>query len=290
MTKIASSELILNPDNSIYHLKLHPHQIAKDIIVVGDPGRVEVISNYFDSIEHKISNREILTHTGTLNGKKLTVMSTGMGTDNLDIVINELDALVNIDLENRTIKETHISLNIVRLGTSGALQKDIDIDTFLISEYAVGLDGLMNYYEFKQTDKELQLLEEFYKQTGYLKELAQPYFVKASSDLFNKLKKGCTPGITATASGFYGPQGRVLRLPLKENQLNEKLRDFKFDDYRITNFEMETSGLYGLSRALGHNACTICAIIANRFSGDFSKDYKNPVIKLIEKTLAELTD
>jgi len=290
MTKIASSELILNPDNSIYHLKLHPHQIAQDIIVVGDPGRVEVISNYFDSVEHKISNREILTHTGTLNGKKLTVMSTGMGTDNLDIVINELDALVNIDLENRTIKETHTSLNIVRLGTSGALQKDIDIDTFLISEYAVGLDGLMNYYEFKQTDKEIQLLENFYKQTGYLKELAQPYFVKASSDLFNKLKKGCTPGITATASGFYGPQGRVLRLPLKENQLNEKLRNFKLDNYRITNFEMETSGLYGLSRALGHNACTICAIIANRFSGDFSKDYKKTVIKLIEKTLAELTD
>jgi len=290
MTKIASSELILNPDNSIYHLKLHPHQIAKDIIVVGDPGRVEVISNYFDAVEHKISNREILTHTGTLNGKRLTVMSTGMGTDNLDIVINELDALVNIDLENRTLKTEHTSLNIIRLGTSGALQKDIDLDSFVISEYAIGLDGLMNYYDFKHSNKELELLEAFYTQTGYLKELAQPYFVKASTELFNLLKKGCSSGITATAGGFYGPQGRVLRIPLKVTLLNEKLRDFRMDNYKITNFEMETSGLYGLSRALGHNACTICAIIANRFTGEFSKDYKKPVIQLIEKTLRELTE
>ncbi|MGB0882827.1 MAG: nucleoside phosphorylase [Vicingaceae bacterium] len=290
MNQIASSELILHPDNSIYHLKLHPHQIAKDIIVVGDPGRVSTISNYFDTIDHKISNREIVTHTGTLNGKALTVMSTGMGTDNLDIVINELDALVNIDLENRIVKEKHTSLNIIRLGTSGALQKDIPVNSFLISEYAIGLDGLMNYYDFKHTNEELRLLEEFYQQTGYFKEFAQPYFVKSSDELFNKLKKDCISGVTATAGGFYGPQGRILRLPLKETQLNEKLRDFKFENYRITNFEMETSGLYGLSRALGHNACTICAIIANRFSGDFSKDYKQPVIKLIEKTLGELTD
>jgi uridine phosphorylase len=290
MTKIATSELILHPDNSIYHLKLHPHQIAKDIIVVGDPGRVSTISNYFDSIDHIVSNREIVTHTGSLNGKPLTVMSTGMGTDNLDIVINELDALVNIDLENRLPKSEHTSLNIIRLGTSGALQKDIEVNSLLISEYAVGLDGLMNYYDFEHTTEEVKLLEQFYEQTGYLKEFAQPYFVKSSDELFNKLKKGCISGITATAGGFYGPQGRILRIPLKETQLNEKLRDFKMNNYRITNFEMETSGLYGLSRALGHNACTICAIIANRFSGDFSKDYKKPVIQLIEKTLAELTD
>lgn len=290
MTKIATSELILNPDNSIYHLKLHPHQIAKDIIVVGDPERVKTISNYFDTIEHQVSNREIITHTGTLNGKRLTVMSTGMGTDNLDIVINELDALVNIDLESRTLKSDHTSLNITRLGTSGALQKDIEVDTFVISEYALGLDGLMNYYDFKHGKEETELLKQFYDQTGYLKEFAQPYFVKASSELFNKLKKGCTSGITATAGGFYGPQGRVLRIPLKETQLNEQLRDFKMDNYKITNFEMETSGLYGLSKALGHNACTVCAIIANRFSGDFSQNYKRSVIQLIEKTLSELTE
>jgi uridine phosphorylase len=289
MTKIAASELVLNKDNSIYHLNLHPHQIAKDIIVVGDPGRVKTISDYFDNIEHKVSNREIITHTGTLNGKNLTVMSTGMGTDNIDIVLNELDALMNIDLENRVLKEEHTSLNIIRLGTSGSLQNDIPVDSIVISEYGLGLDGLMNYYDFKQTDEEIQLLKEFYSQINYSKTFAQPYFVKASSDLYNKLKDGCISGITATASGFYGPQGRTLRIPLKEKQLNEKLRDFKLDNNRITNFEMETSALYGLSRALGHNSCTVCAIIANRFLGTGSDNYKLVVQKLIEETLYKLT-
>lgn len=289
MNKYATSELVLNDDNSIYHLNLHPHQIARDIIVVGDPGRVEIISNYFDSIEYKVSNREIVTHTGTLNGKPLTVMSTGMGTDNIDIVLNELDALVNIDLENRSLKDSHTSLNIIRLGTSGALQEDVPVDSFIISEYGLGLDGLMNYYDFNQTDKELQLLEEFYTQTNYSEKFAQPYFVKGSVELFNKLKDGCASGITATAGGFYGPQGRVLRIPLKETQINEKLRDFKSENLRITNFEMETSALYGLSRALGHNACTICAIIANRFLGTGSENYKLAVQKLIEQTLYKLT-
>ncbi|PCJ27422.1 MAG: phosphorylase [Flavobacteriales bacterium] len=289
MNKLATSELILNDDNSIYHLKLHPQQLAKDIIVVGDPGRVEIISNYFDSIEHKVTNREIVTHTGTLNGKYLTVMSTGMGTDNIDIVLNELDALVNIDLENRLLKKEHTSLNIIRIGTSGALQKNIEVDSFVISEFGLGLDGLMNYYEFEQTTEELKLLEQFYAQTNYSRTFAQPYFVKASTELFNKLKGGCTSGITATASGFYGPQGRVLRIPLKETQINEKLRDFRHHEYQITNFEMETSALYGLSRVLGHNACTVCAIIANRFSGTGSDNYKLAVKKLIEQTLSKLT-
>ncbi len=289
MNKFAASELVLNDDNSVYHLNLHPHQIAKDIIVVGDPGRVEIISNYFDTIAHKVSNREIVTHTGTLNGKHLTVMSTGMGTDNIDIVFNELDALVNIDLENRVTKTEHTSLNVIRLGTSGALQKDIPVDSFVVSEFGLGLDGLMNYYDFKQTSEEHKLLEEFYTQTNYSRTFAQPYFVKASPELFDKLKDGCISGITATAGGFYGPQGRILRIPLKEAQINEKLRDFKFDQYRITNFEMETSALYGLARALGHNACTVCAIIANRFSGTGSDNYKLAVQKLIEQTLHKLT-
>ncbi|PJA08347.1 MAG: phosphorylase [Flavobacteriales bacterium CG_4_10_14_0_2_um_filter_32_8] len=288
MSKIATSELILNDDNSVYHLKLHPHQIAKDIIVVGDPSRVAAISDYFDVVEHKVANREIITHTGSLNGKRLTVMSTGMGTDNLDIVINELDALVNINLETRTIKAEKTALNIIRLGTSGALQKDIPVDSFVISEYGLGLDGLMNYYQFEQTTEEVELLNQFYQQTSYLKEFAQPYFVKVSSDLFNLLKSDCISGITATACGFYGPQGRVLRIPLKETLLNEKLRDFSYNNYRITNFEMETSALYGLSRALGHNACTICVIIANRFSKEFSKNYHPAVKKLIEQTLQKL--
>ncbi len=289
MSKIAASELILNDDNSVYHLRLHPHQIAKDIIVVGDPGRVEIISNYFDSIEHKVANREILTHTGIMNGKRLTVMSTGMGTDNIDIVLNELDALVNIDLENRTIKKEHAALNIVRIGTSGALQEEIPVDSFLISEFGLGLDGLMNYYQFEQTTEEIELLRQFYEQTNYRKEFAQPYFVKGSPVLFDRLKGGCISGITATAGGFYGPQGRILRIPLKETQLNEKLRDFNHNNYRITNFEMETSALYGLSRVLGHNACTVCAIIANRFSGTGSNNYKLAVQKLIEQTLQQLT-
>ncbi len=289
MSRIPASELVLNKDNSIYHLNLHPHQIAKDIIVVGDPGRVATISAYFDEIDYKVSNREITTHTGSLNGKKLSVLSTGMGTDNLDIVINELDALVNIDLENRSIKDKKTTLNIIRLGTSGALQKDIPVDSFVISEYGLGLDGLMNYYQFKQTPEEIDLLNQFYSQTNYLKEFAQPYFVKGSSELFNKLKKDCISGITATAGGFYGPQGRVLRIPLKETQLNEKLRDFSYNNYRITNFEMETSALYGLSRTLGHNACTICAIIANRFSCEMSSNYKLAVKELIESTLQKLT-
>lgn len=289
MMNISASELILNPDNSIYHLKLHPHQIADDIIVVGDPARVKTVSSYFDCIDYKVSNREIITHTGKLNGKKITVMSTGMGTDNIDIVINELDALVNIDLETRIIKEEKKSLNIVRIGTSGALQKDIPVDSFVISEYGLGLDGLMNYYLFKQPPKEIELLQQFYMQTDYAKEYAQPYFVKSSSNLFDRLKDGCISGITATASGFYGPQGRALRIPLQELALNEKLRDFNHEELRIVNFEMETSALYGLSRALGHNACTVCAVIANRFSGNFSKNYQIAVTSLIEKTLQRLT-
>ncbi|MDF1672036.1 MAG: nucleoside phosphorylase [Vicingaceae bacterium] len=290
MQKIAPSELVLNDDNSVYHLKLHPHQIAKDIIVVGDPGRVQLISSCFDEIEFKISNREILTHTGKLNGKRISVMSTGMGTDNIDIVLNELDALVNIDIENRTIKEQHSSLNIVRIGTSGALQEDIPVNSIVASSFGLGMDGLMNYYEYKSTEEETELLKQFYEQTDYLKEFAQPYFVKASDDLFNLLSEGCYTGITATAGGFYGPQGRVLRIPLKEKDINAQLNKFKYNNNRIVNFEMETSALYGLSRALGHNACTVCLVIANRFSNQFSEDYKPHMKKLIEHTLAKLTE
>lgn len=289
MQKIAPSELVLNPDNSVYHLNLHPHQIADNIIVVGDPGRVKLISDYFDEIEHVVNNREIVTHTGVLNGKKITVMSTGMGTDNIDIVINELDALVNIDLENRTIKTSHKQLNIIRIGTCGALQENIPVNSIIASSYGLGFDGLMNYYEFEQTTEEIELLEQFYQQTNYAKTFAQPYFVKASDDLFKKLSEGCYTGITATASGFYGPQGRKLRIPLKENSLNEKLNSFKFNNHFITNFEMETSALYGLSRALGHNACTLCVVVANRFSNEFSKDYKPTMHKLIKHTLDKLT-
>ncbi len=289
MNKIEASELVLNPDNSVYHLKLHPEQLAKNIIIVGDPGRVALISSFFDSIEHKVENREIVTHTGTLNETKISVLSTGMGTDNIDIVLNELDALVNIDLINRTIKPTKTSLNIVRIGTSGALQKDIPVNSIVVSEFGLGLDGLMNYYAFDQTEEEKQLLIQFCKQTNYSTTFAQPYFVKASSFLFDLLKEDAISGITATASGFYGPQGRVLRLPLKEDKLNEKLNQFSYNNHKIVNFEMETSALYGLSRALGHNACTVCVVVANRFSKEFSKDYKPAMNQLIQKVLLKLT-
>lgn len=289
MNKIAASELVLHPDNSVYHLKLHPEQIAENIIVVGDPGRVALVSAHFNTIEHKVENREIITHTGTLNGKRISVLSTGMGTDNIDIVLNELDALVNIDLKERSIKEKKTALNIVRIGTCGALQKEIPVNSVVISEFGLGLDGLMNYYEFNHTEEEKELLKQFYLQTNYPLHFAQPYFVKASPTLFNLLKSDATSGITATASGFYGPQGRVLRLPLKEKQLNEKLNLFAHNNYKIVNFEMETSALYGLANALGHNACTVCVVVANRFSKEFSKDYKPAMNQLIEKVLLKLT-
>jgi len=291
MEKLASSELVLNADNSVYHLNLHPHQIAKDIILVGDPGRVKLISQHFDSIEHRVENREIFTHTGVLNGKPITVLSTGMGPDNIDIVVNELDALVNIDLENRTIKKEHTSLNLVRIGTSGALQEDIPVDTFVVSKYGLGLDGLMNYYQFKSTDKEIALLEQFYKQTNYSKTFAQPYFIKGDDELFKLFcdEDKFNSGITATAPGFYGPQGRVLRIPLKEPQINEKLNQFKSHDLRVTNFEMETAAIYGLSRALGHRACTVCLVVANRFSKKFSTNHHGAMQELIQLTLQKLT-
>ena len=290
MEKIAESELILNPDKSIYHLKLHPHQIANDIIVVGDPKRVKLISDKFDSIEYKIENREFITHTGFYNGKKMTVLGTGIGTDNIDIVLNELDALVNIDLEKRVEKETKTSLNIVRIGTCGALQENIEVNDYIVTEYVIGMDGLLNYYKYQPSEMEQQLLDEFYTQTNYSKTLAQPYFIKASSKLHDLFKDDCHSGITATASGFYGPQGRKLRINLKEPLINEKLHDFKLDHLRINNFEMETSAIYGLSKILGHNSCTVCVAIANRYTKKFSKDYHTPLNNLIDLVLTKLTE
>jgi len=290
MEKIADSELILNPDNSIYHLKLHPHQIANDIIVVGDPQRVNKISSKFDSIEFKIENREFITHTGFLNGKRISVLGTGIGTDNIDIVLNELDALVNIDLSTRCIKEEKTALNIIRIGTCGALQEDIDVDSFIVSEYALGLDGLLNFYEHETTDEEHLLLEEFYSQTNYSKTLAQPYFVKSSEKLHQLFSEHCHSGITATAPGFYGPQGRKLRIDLKEPAINQKLQDFNYQQLRINNFEMETSSIYGLSKILGHHACTVCVVVANRFSKTISKDYHQSIDQLINLVLLKLTE
>ena len=289
MNRIAESELIINPDGSIYHLHLRPEHIADNIIVVGDPQRVEIISNYFDNIEYKITNREFVTHTGTINGKRITALATGIGTDNIDIVLNELDAIVNIDLGNRVPKKEHRKLNIVRLGTSGALQADIPVDSFVFSQYGLGLDGLLNFYEDRDKVIDKELTEAFVAQSGWHPDLAKPYIVGGSADLENLIADGMFKGITATAPGFYGPQGRILRLPLMQKNINSSLEEFRFNGHRITNFEMETSALYGLGGMLGHNTATVCAIIANRYTKTFSQNYKQTVVKLIELLLERLS-
>ncbi len=288
MSKIPESELIINPDGSIFHLHLHPEDIGNTILLVGDQGRVEMVSSYFDSIEVKKQNREFVTHTGNFNGKRISAISTGIGTDNLDIVINELDALVNIDLQKREIKSQLASLNLVRIGTSGALQEHIAVDSFVLSEYGLGMDGLLNFYDAASI-YEQEITAEFIKQTGWAAPLNTPYLIKGSEILFQKLKNDCHTGITATACGFYGPQGRELRLKPAVQGLNEKLTAFDFKGLKVTNFEMETSALFGLSKRLGHHSSTVCAIIANRILKQFSKDYKKTVNKLIEKTLQDLT-
>ncbi|MCK5775028.1 MAG: nucleoside phosphorylase [Bacteroidales bacterium] len=289
MTKpIAESELILNPDGSIYHLKLKPENIAKDIIVVGDPGRVETISNRFDKVEFRQANREIVTHTGYIGEKHITVMSTGMGTDNLDIVINELDAICNIDLKTRTPKQSHKSLNIYRLGTSGSLQKDIPVDTFVASSHGLGLDGLMWFYNTVKQVIDTGLTNAFLKDTNWPNDLPKAYIVPASDALINTIGKDYLKGITATAPGFFGPQGRVLRIPLAYPNLNQQISSFNYQGLRVTNFEMETSALYGLTKSLGHQAMTVCAIIANRERKEYSKDYKITVSKLIDSLLGNI--
>jgi len=289
MKKLAPSELVLNPDGSVYHLKLKPENIGKKIIVVGDPGRVALISSYFDSVECKISNREFVTHTGIFNGERVSAIATGIGTDNIDIVLNELDALVNINLENRTVKKELTSLEIVRIGTCGAMQKELPVDSFVMSKYGLGMDGLLNFYQFEPTVEESILLNEILAQTNYSPKITKPYLVKGSELLIKKLGKDISSGITATAPGFYGPQGRVLRLELNDPTLNDKFSAFKYEGEKVVNFEMETSALYGLSRLLGHEACTLCVIVANRLANEFSKDYHPAMNELIQLVLARLT-
>jgi uridine phosphorylase len=283
---IAETELILNPENKIYHLNLSKDEIANDIILVGDPDRVSVISNKFESIEHKIQNREFVTHTGILNGKRISVIATGIGPDNIDIVVNELDALVNIDFKTRTINKKKKTLNLIRLGTSGALQKDIEVDSFLVSSFGLGLDNIAHFYESEEIIE--QDMSSKYKQHAKWPEnLSNPYIVKASDNLlslFPDVKKG----ITATAPGFYGPQGRTLRLNPYISNLHEKMESFNYKENRITNFEMETSALYYLGKSLGHNTLTICAIIANRLTKEYSKDYKKTVEKMIDLVLKRI--
>jgi len=290
MSKIESSELIINPDGSIYHLHLRPQDIADTIILVGDPGRVEMISKHFTSIDVKIMNREFCTHTGYYNGKRITALSTGIGTDNIDIVLNELDALVNIDFESRMPKKEHKSLNLVRLGTSGGLQGNVAVDSFLVSEKAIGFDGLLNFYAQRNEVAELAIEKALTQFVDWNSLLPSPYVVSASDKLLAKLKGNNMTGITISAPGFYGPQGRVLRLPIVDPEINDKIEKFEFNGKKITNYEMESSALFGLSKLLGHEALTICVIIANRVNKTFSKDYKPRVEALIQYTLDKLTE
>ncbi len=290
MKSIADSELILHPDGSIYHLHLLPEQIASRIILVGDPERVPKVSQHFDRIDHRISKREFVTHTGELNGKRLSVVSTGIGTDNVDIVLTELDALVNIDFASRQIKEQLTQLDLIRIGTSGSLQEDIPVDSFLASSYGLGLEGLMHYYPFQNNADETLIFLELmrYVGDGFGFPL-RPYLVGGSADLRKEIAADFTSGITATCSGFYGPQGRQLRLPASQPDLLPQLNHFRYQDLRITNFEMETAGIYGLAHLLGHRALSLNAILANRIDQSFSADPAAVVEKLIVLTLERLT-
>jgi uridine phosphorylase len=287
---IKSSELILNPDGSVYHLNLLPEHIAHDIIFVGDQNRVEKITQSFDSIEFSTQKREFKTQTGTLKGRRITVMSTGIGPDNIDIVINELDALVNIDLKTKMPKENLTSLNIIRIGTSGSLQADIPVDSFVLSKYAIGLDNMLRSYLIDDVSN-AEMEDAFVKHTNWDSKKGRPYAISCSETLENKIfSDKMHKGITATAGGFYGPQGRVLRLNIQDENLNDKMDDFLFDDNRITNLEMETAAIYGLSALLGHNALSLNAIIANRASGTFSEDAYKAVDELIAYTLEKLSE
>lgn len=286
---IQSSELILNPDGSVYHLNLKPEHIAHDIIFVGDQNRVEKITQFFDKIEFSTQKREFKTQTGTYKGKRITVMSTGIGPDNIDIVINELDALVNINLETRQPKEELTSLNIIRIGTSGSLQEDIPVDSFVMSKFGLGLDNMLRSYLIDGVSNP-EMEEAFVKHTNWDERKGRPYVIKCSEKL-EQLIEGdrIFKGITATAGGFYGPQGRILRLEIQDAELNNKMDNFKFEDTRITNLEMETAAIYGLSALLGHNALSLNAIIANRASGTFSTDPYKAVDELIGYTLNKLS-
>ncbi|MGZ3904186.1 MAG: nucleoside phosphorylase [Bacteroidia bacterium] len=283
------TELIVTDKNRVYHLDIDENFVADDVIVVGDQNRVAQISAMFSKIDCKAEHREFVTHTGWYNGKRITVLSTGIGPDNIDIVMNELDAAVNIDLKTRTEKPNKRSLNIVRLGTSGALQADIPVNGLVVSEYGLGLDGLLNYYaDYKKINEDF-ISDSFMKHTRWTPNLPYPYCVKADETLFKKFATGNHHGITATAPGFYGPQGRQLRLKAAKPDLNELLTAFNSNGKRITNFEMETSALYGLGTLLGHKCLTVCVIIANRVVKQFTPDYKKSVELLIEQSLQRLT-
>jgi len=286
---IKQSELIINSDGSIFHLHLKPEHISSQIILVGDPARVDTISSFFSKIEFSIQNREFKTTTGWYRDSRLTVISTGIGTDNIDIVLNELDALANIDLKKRVIKKEHTKLNIVRIGTSGGLQTDLPVNSFVVSKKSIGFDGMLNFYANRKKISDLSFEKAFKLFTNWDDSFPTPYVVDASEKLISKFEnESFTFGVTISAPGFYGPQGRVLRLPLAAPELNQQIEKFEFEKLKITNFEMESSAIYGLSKMLGHEALTVCLIIANRVTLTANENYKKQMLKLIQLVLNRL--
>lgn len=285
MNTIPESELIINGRGAIYHLDLRPEELAPIVITVGDPGRVAQVSKHFDNIEVKQQHREFITHTGTVGNKRISVVSTGIGPDNIDIVLNELDALANIDFETRTIRPELHSLQIFRVGTSGSLQADIPVDSFVAGTHGIGIDNLLNYYRHENNDEEKLLLREFVAHTQLDGRFSQPYIASAAASLLKRFVTGYHNGITVTCPGFYGPQGRVLRLGLTNPELINRLTQFEYGNFRISNFEMETSAIYGLGKLLGHQCLSLNVIVANRVTKQFSKDSLAAVEKLITQTL-----
>ena len=288
MRTIPSSELIINDDGSIFHLHLKPEQLADTVLLVGDPARVEMVASYFDSQECRVANREFVTITGTYKGKRMSVISTGIGTDNIDIVVTELDALANIDFATRQVKPELRQLTLVRLGTSGAIQPDIKVGTAVFSRSSVGFDGLLNYYKGRNEVCDLPIEQAFIEHTGWSELLPKPYFIDADKSLFELFRDTTMEGITISAPGFYAPQGRWVRLEPADNDLNAKIESFRFGERRITNFEMEGSALAGLAALMGHRAATICTIIAQRVALDVETDYKAFVRQMIERALDRL--
>lgn len=290
MQYIPESELIINDRGAIYHLNLRPEELADTVITVGDPDRVAMVSRYFDSIEHRQQHREFITHTGWLGKKRISVVSTGIGTDNIDIALNELDALVNIDFTTRTIKPHLTALNIIRVGTAGSLQAAVETDSFVASSHGIGVDNLLHFYRNENNEEEKQLLQAFITHTQLHDNIALPYISSVSVSLIKHFVKDFHQGITVTCPGFYGPQGRVLRLGLNYPGFINRLMDFNFGAHRVSNFEMETAAIYGIGRLLGHHCLSLSAIVANRFNKSFSKDGAAAVDSLIRKTLEIIDD
>lgn len=282
------TELIITPDKRVYHLNVNGDHLANNILLVGDPDRVAKVSRHFSNIEFKTQHREFITHTGTYKGKRISVISTGIGTDNIDIVLNEIDAAVNIDLEKRVLKDVSRKLNLIRLGTSGALQEEIPVDHIVVSTHGLGLDGLINYYDFPENLLENDISKAVMQHCNWPQGLPFPYCVKADSFLFDVFAKDNFSGITATAPGFYGPQGRNIRLKSRINDFQNLLGSFRYQQHKVTNFEMETSALYGLGAALGHNCLTACVIIANRIRKEYSSNTTKSVEQLIENSLERI--